>query len=139
VRTVILLSAAAIILGGCGRSASAPAQRAPGGGGGGAPRTEASQPARDARAPARGPRHLDGVPPGHYPKPGECRLWVPGKPPGQQARATSCSSLRGNVPAGAFVLYGGRAWDADYDWVAQSRRERGSVPDTILDVLRPRR
>jgi hypothetical protein len=92
-----------------------------------------------ARGPARGPRHLNGVPPGHYPKPGECRLWVPGKPPGQQARATACANLRGNVPAGAFVLYGGRAYDADYDWVTQARRERGSVPDAILDVLRGRR
>ena len=108
--------------------------------------TRAEQPAATpkqagaaAKQPARGPRHLNGVPPGHYPKSGECRLWYSGRPPGQQPKAQSCSSLRGSVPAGAFVLYGGKAWDADYDWATQARRERGSVPDAILDVLRTRR
>src|SRR2546422_6675984 len=27
-----------------------------------------------------------GVPPGHLPKPGQCRIWVPGVPPGHQPR-----------------------------------------------------
>jgi hypothetical protein len=141
VRATVLLWALIILVSGCGRSSAKPApgpaparsvgvdaQSASAGGSGTA-----------ARGTARGPRHLNGVPPGHYPKPGECRLWVPGKPPGQQARATACANLRGKVPAGAFVLYGGRAYDADYDWVTQAGRERGSVPDVILDVLRGRR
>lgn len=93
-------------------------------------------PARNANAKARGPRKLNGVPPGHYPKPGECRLWYSGKPPGQQPKPQSCASLRGRVPAGAFVLYGGNAWDADYDWVAEARRDRTAVPEVILDILR---
>ncbi|RTQ46518.1 hypothetical protein EJV47_21435 [Hymenobacter gummosus] len=31
-----------------------------------------------------GPRRLEGVPRGHYPPPGECRIWYPNRPPGQQ-------------------------------------------------------
>src|SRR5207249_9008254 len=27
-----------------------------------------------------------GVPPGHLPKPGECRVWIPRVPPGRQPR-----------------------------------------------------
>lgn len=86
--------------------------------------------------PARGPRKLNGVPPGHYPKPGECRVWHSGRPPGQQPKPTACSSLKGRVPAGSFILYGDRAWDSQYDWAEQARRERGSVPAVIVDLIR---
>ena len=86
--------------------------------------------------PARGPRKLNGVPPGHYPKPGECRIWHSGRPPGQQPKPTACSNLKGRVPAGSFILYGDRAWDSRYDWAEQARRERGSVPAVILDIIR---
>jgi hypothetical protein len=138
-RALFMLCGVVLVLSGCGRK-SAPVRTTP------APsssvETGAASPASAAhatRGPARGPRHLNGVPPGHYPKRGQCRVWVPGRPPGQQAAPTSCASLRGRVPAGAFVLYGDRAWDADFDWAAQSRRERGSVPQAILDVFLARR
>lgn len=85
-----------------------------------------------------GPRILRTVPPGHYPPPGECRLWLPGRPPGQQPPPTRCGGLVGRVPLGAFVLYNANAWDADYDWRAHERRNPGSVPRTILDVLKRR-
>jgi predicted small lipoprotein YifL len=138
VRTALLLAALALTVAGCGRK-PAPAA-APGPSRSTAGVEQPATAGRDAAGtPARGPRHLNGVPPGHYPKPGECRLWFPGRPPGQQPRATACASLRGNVPAGAFVLYGGKAYDADYDWAGEARRERGSVPDVVLDVLRGRR
>jgi hypothetical protein len=84
----------------------------------------------------RGPRKLNGVPPGHYPPPGQCRLWYSGRPPGHQPRPTACRNLAGRVPPGAFVLHNGRAWDADYDWRAHARRQPGSVPEVILDVIR---
>ncbi|HSJ30813.1 MAG TPA: hypothetical protein VK933_05220 [Longimicrobiales bacterium] len=84
--------------------------------------------------PARGPRKLNGVPPGHYPKPGECRIWHSGRPPGQQPKPTACSNLMGRVPAGAFILYGDKAWDSRYDW-SQDRTARASVPKVILDIL----
>src|SRR5215470_16017882 len=35
------------------------------------------------------PRRLH-VPPGHYPEPGYCRLWYPGRPPGHQPTAFAC-------------------------------------------------
>jgi hypothetical protein len=45
------------------------------------------------------------VPPGHFPKPGECRLWFPSRPPGQQPRAGSCVGLARIAPAGSMILY----------------------------------
>jgi hypothetical protein len=45
------------------------------------------------------------VPPGHYPPPGQCRLWYPGRPPGHQPQPASCRSLERSAPAGSWVLY----------------------------------
>lgn len=82
-----------------------------------------------------GPGHL-GVPRGHYPPPGECRLWFPGRPPGQQPPPSRCDRLAGRVPYGAFILYNGREWDTRYDWRDHERRNRGSVPEVILNLMR---
>ena len=135
-RAAILMSGLVIVLSAC---SSAGSHVIPVRSSGSARSTETARSESKAKQPARGPRRLNGVPPGHYPSAGECRLWYAGKPPGQQPRPTSCASLRGRVPAGAFVLYGDRAWDAEYDWAAQSRRERGSVPSVILDIMNGRR
>jgi hypothetical protein len=75
------------------------------------------------------------VPPGQYPPIGQCRVWIHDRPPGQQARAAPCNAL-GTIPDGAFILFGGDAWDADYDWVAESRRS--SVPTEIVALARRR-
>ena len=40
------------------------------------------------------------IPPGHYPPPGECRLWYPDRPPGHQPPPGKCSP----VPHGAWVI-----------------------------------
>ena len=53
-----------------------------------------------------GPRKLKGVPPGHYPPPGECRL-----------------------------RYNDAAWDSEYDWRGHERSNAGSVPDVILRLM----
>ena len=46
------------------------------------------------------------IPPGHYPSPGKCKIWVPGKPPGHQSKSSmSCSAALRNAPAGSWVLY----------------------------------
>jgi hypothetical protein len=74
------------------------------------------------------------VPRGHYPPRGACRVWFEGRPPGRQPRATSCERLYGRVPYGAFILYGGNAWDGDYDWYRYERRYRDSVPRVILQI-----
>ncbi len=80
-------------------------------------------------------RRMLFVPPGHYPPPGQCRVWIHDRAPGQQARAAPCNAL-GGIPAGAFILFGGDAWDADFDWIAES--QRGGVPPEIVALSRRR-
>lgn len=46
-----------------------------------------------------------GIPPGHLPPPGSCRIWVPGTPPGHQSPPGDCGELRERVPAGAWLLH----------------------------------
>jgi len=46
-----------------------------------------------------------GIPPGHLPPPGLCRVWMPGTPPGHQARARSCANIESTAPAGSWILY----------------------------------
>lgn len=75
------------------------------------------------------------VPPGQYPPEGQCRVWIHDLAPGRQADAAPCKEL-GPVPAGAFILFRGDAWDFDYDWVAESRR--GNVPPEIVALQRRR-
>lgn len=40
------------------------------------------------------------IPPGHYPPPGECRIWYPDRPPGAQPPPGKCRQ----VPPGAWVI-----------------------------------
>lgn len=47
-----------------------------------------------------------GVPEGHMPPPGECRIWYPNTPPGQQPPPGDCSRLRHDVPPGARLIRG---------------------------------
>ena len=46
-----------------------------------------------------------GIPPGHLPPPGKCRIWLPGTPPGHQPKPASCNQLAGQVPPGAWLVY----------------------------------
>ncbi len=48
-----------------------------------------------------------GIPPGHLPPPGECRIWYPDRPPGHQPPPGPCERLKYNVPPGAQLVYGG--------------------------------
>lgn len=47
--------------------------------------------------------HL-GIPPGHLPPPGMCRVWYPGKPPGHQPRPGTYEQLAYSAPAGAWLI-----------------------------------
>lgn len=46
-----------------------------------------------------------GIPPGHLPPPGRCRIWVPGSPPGHQAAPGRCADLERRVPVGGWLVY----------------------------------
>jgi hypothetical protein len=49
-------------------------------------------------------RHGLHIPPGHMPRPGECRVWYHGRPPGHQPPAVPCGALRGYRFPGAVVI-----------------------------------
>jgi hypothetical protein len=46
-----------------------------------------------------------GIPPGHLPPPGKCRLWYPDRPPGHQPPPESCGHLRAHAPVGAWLVH----------------------------------
>ena len=52
-------------------------------------------------------RDAQGIPPGHLPPAGECRVWYDNRPPGQQSPPTSCDRARATVArGGGRVIYG---------------------------------
>lgn len=85
-----------------------------------------------------GPTHERGpgfIPPGHYPPPGECRVWYAGRPPGQQPPPYPCGRLEGRVPLGAWLLFDGKYWDTRRDWRERERRHPDSVPGIVLRLM----
>jgi hypothetical protein len=48
-----------------------------------------------------------GIPPGHLPPPGQCRVWIPGEAPGKQKKYASgdCADVANAVPAGGWLVY----------------------------------
>lgn len=46
------------------------------------------------------------IPRGHWPPPGQCRIWFADRPPGQQPPPDSCKKLRKRVPPGAVLMQG---------------------------------
>ena len=47
-----------------------------------------------------------GIPKGHMPPPGECRIWFPDRPPGQQPPPGDCYDLEQVVPRDAILVRG---------------------------------
>ncbi|MCE8019925.1 hypothetical protein HOP51_07330 [Halomonas sp. MCCC 1A11036] len=47
-----------------------------------------------------------GIPPGHMPPPGECRIWYHDSPPGQQPPPGDCYDMQRRVPPGAALIRG---------------------------------
>jgi hypothetical protein len=45
------------------------------------------------------------IPPGHFPPPGQCRVWHPGAPPGHQPAPGSCSAVEQHVGPGDWLIY----------------------------------
>lgn len=59
-------------------------------------------------------RSAQGIPPGHLPPPGECRVWYDNRPPGQQPPPTSCGTARATAARdGGRVIYGDGARRGD--------------------------
>jgi hypothetical protein len=65
-----------------------------------------------------------GIPPGHIPPPGQCRVWHPGTPPGHQPRPGSCSVAERQVGPGDWLLY-------------RPTEERKIVKVSVYDDRRP--
>ena len=65
-----------------------------------------------------------GIPPGHLPAPGMCRVWMPGQPPGHQPRARSCERIERSAPAGSWI-------------VSRPARDRKVVHVRVVDQRRP--
>jgi hypothetical protein len=65
-----------------------------------------SAPSQPAPAVHRGPSTAAtlGIPPGHLPSPGMCRVWLPGEPPGHQPRPRSCDRIERTAPAGSWIV-----------------------------------
>ena len=53
-------------------------------------------------------RNSQGIPPGHLPPAGQCRVWYEGVPPGHQPRATNCREAEriASRDRNARVIYG---------------------------------
>ena len=70
-------------------------------------RTIILAPTSEAETAAPGTAVVLSVPPGHLPEPGECRVWIPGVPPGRQPRPKSrdCTGIAAVAPPGSWILY----------------------------------
>lgn len=79
-----------------------------------------------------------GIPPGHLPPAGQCRVWVPGKPPGHQARARGCAGIERTAPAGSWIVYG--PVDADGPGKGKGKakgHQKRTVHVRVVDERRP--
>lgn len=74
---------------------------------------------------------VQGIPPGHLPPPGLCRVWLPDTPPGHQPPPTDCASAARDAPAGARLVYGGARGKDDVLPPGLGTR----LPDDLLDGL----
>ena len=71
-----------------------------------------------------------GIPPGHLPPPGQCRVWYSDRAPGQQPRPTSCREAERTAARERYarVIYGSDVRsDRDGDWGRNDDRPR-AVP-----------
>ena len=78
--------------------------------------------AADAQGRERGGQ---GIPAGHLPPPGECRVWYDDRPPGRQPPPTSCGAARREAyRTDGRVIYGSDQRRDDWDRDDDKRRDR---------------
>ena len=87
-----------------------------------APVVHGDQRVEGRRTPGQAQGKPLGIPRGHLPPPGECRVWFPGRPPGRQPRPESCTAAMANAPAGSWVLYRPGRGDEVHARVIDSQR-----------------
>lgn len=99
-----------------------------------------SPPGPEAPPPTQPPaerRNEVLIPPGHLPDPGECRVWIPGTPPGRQPRPRSraCTGIEAVAPAGSWIVYR-RADDRRllYIRIVDDRRPGIVIRNRIFDI-----
>lgn len=87
-----------------------------------------------AGAQGRG-RDGRGVPPGHLPPPGSCRVWVDGVPPGRQSPPTDCATAERTRLANGRVIYGdaGGGYDDDRRGKGKGKHKDGRRDDRDTD------
>lgn len=76
-----------------------------------------------------------GIPPGHLPPAGQCRVWMPGEPPGKQKKKYSsgdCSVVGANVPDGAWLVY--RPGENKKEVVVREYGRGDIVRTTVWDI-----
>lgn len=88
----------------------------------------------EAQGGGRYDPRAQGIPPGHLPPPGACRVWYENVPPGRQPPPMRCDDAErvASRSRNARVIYGGYGASRDDD------RHRGSraIPRTPADVRR---
>jgi hypothetical protein len=92
----------------------------------------------DAQARGRNRTNSQGIPPGHMPAAGQCRVWYDGVPPGRQPRPTSCREAE-RVAArdrDARVIYGDDRYYGRDDNGRYEDRGSNGVTDRVRDILR---
>jgi hypothetical protein len=64
-----------------------------------------------------------GIPPGHVPRAGQCRVWYDGLPPGRQPAPTSCDQAEriASRSRNARVIYGDDRYSRSDDWRYRDR------------------
>lgn len=88
----------------------------------------------DAQGRGRGNNRANpkGVPPGHMPAAGQCRVWYDGVPPGRQPRPTNCDQAEriASRDPNARVIYGDDRYYGNNDrYDRRDRRDRNDRDD----------
>ena len=108
----------------------------------------------EAQGRGRNRANSQGIPPGHLPAAGQCRVWYEGVPPGRQPRPTNCDQAEriASRDRNARVIYGdnrsydpygyenGRYENGRYENENGRYEDRGTngVTDRVRDILRGR-